>query len=282
MSVEDICKIGESDWRVVGVDPAPKKSSTICFYDGESLGFAALKAHKLLKLMKDLKSKEDVLITWDAPLTGPPILEHGDEEHAECYFYFRWIEHFLRTNGTYKPPTGISTLGYAGCPHWAITKAATGLPILGPYCASSDDLPFHHVVSEKDKLCDKKANIIEVHPATAIYLGIYSSKEHNEINDWRYKQYRGIQKELFNKLMSTFFEDLQIKPCVDQIKSDDHLDAFVAWALGHLYVTQSENQPVVRIMGNWKTGSMLLPWDKDLFSGFDAFFESNDVASLIG
>jgi hypothetical protein len=283
VSIENVLPDSKSGWRVVGVDPAPKKPSTICYFDGKSLVFAALKAHELLNFMNDLKSEQNILITWDAPLTGPPTLKHGSEEHAECYFYYRWIEHFLSKNGTFKPPTGISTLGYAGCPHWAITKAATGLPILGPYCSRSKDLPFHHVVSDKDKLSDQKASIIEVHPALAMYHWLKDVEELKIRENWKYKNLSKIQEkgvcELYYKNLKSELNN-QLKPITlpGKIDDADELDAFVAWALGYLYVMQPEGQQKARILGNQETGSMLLPWDEDIFSGFDAFLKSNDVA----
>lgn len=272
MNTEDICAVNGSKWRVIGIDPAPKKPSAICYYDNENLVFKALKTHELLKLMNDLKSQKNILITWDAPLTGPPILEHGGEEHPECYFYHRCIETFFRKNEDFKTPAGISTLGYAGCPHWAITKAATGLPILGPYCSRSEVLPFHHIVSDENRLSEQKPNIIEVHPAAAIYFGLHFSGQHEGIKDWRYKKYKSVRKELFEKLMATFFKDIPIKIDFGQIKSDDHLDAFVGWALGYLYAQGKKEE--VQILGNRCTGSMLLPHNKGLTLDFYNFIKS--------
>lgn len=145
---EDIQASPGSDWRVVGVDPAPKKPSVICYLKDGQLLFKKLKIHEVLRLMNGLQNEGRVLITWDAPLTGPPVLNYGEKEHNECYFYYRWIELYFSKYGVVKTPKGISTLGYAGCPHWAITKAATGLPLVGPYCRKSEELPFHHIDSK--------------------------------------------------------------------------------------------------------------------------------------
>ncbi len=281
MSVEDICKIGESDWRVIGVDPAPANKSTVCFLGENGLAFKDLKHHELLHFIQSCKGKPEVLVVWDAPLTGPPELEHLTKgEYTQGYFTQRDIEKlFMRQEYGYQPPTGINTQGYSGCQHWTITKAMTGLPLLGPYC-QKQNLPFNHVsenVESKVLRGLSQPCIVEAHPALAIYLWLKDTFQKDD-PVWKYKVktekndgtvFTKAKKR--EKILSGL--KTKIKTSVPEtVASDDELDAFVAWALGYLYVTQSEKQTAVRILGNQKTGSMLLPYDEKLFDKFKTEF----------
>jgi hypothetical protein len=109
--------------KVIGVDPAPKKGATI--YDPTSDangGWATVNACELPDHVTTLvNSRDDLLICWDAPLTA------GKQGETGCY-YERPIERFFRNQKRWTAPKGISIRAYAGCPHWAVTRAAVGLP----------------------------------------------------------------------------------------------------------------------------------------------------------
>lgn len=252
MSVEDICKIGESDWRVVGVDPAPANKSTVCFLGENGLAFKDLKHQELLHFIQSCKGKPKVLVVWDAPLTGPPGLEHlTNENYPEGYFTKRWIEKYFSRDSGCKTPTGISTRNYSELSHWTITKAFTGLPLLGPYC-EKDQLPFNHLVSAKTEFSEDRPNIVETHPAVALFLWLRSALDFLDPT-WKYKADTNWKKifPLLKERLNGFL------PTPERVKTHDELDAFVAWALGCLYTGGKKDE--VQILGDRCTGSMLLP-----------------------
>lgn len=282
MSVEDICKVGESDWRVIGVDPAPSKKSTICYAIEGDLAFEKLIPNQLHEfLISCQETDKRVLIVWDAPLTGPKVLKPPTEgEYPEKNFSQRTIERFFgKSSNAHYTPDGINTLNYSGCQHWTITKAMTGLPLLGLYC-QKQNLPFNHVSENVESKVLKGLSqpcIVEAHPALAIYLWlkdtfqkdnpVWKYKVKTEKNDGTVFTKAKKREKILNGLKT------KIKASVPEtVASDDQLDAFVAWALGYLYVTQPEGQQKVRILGNQKTGSMLLPYDEKLFDKFKRAF----------
>lgn len=256
--------------KIVGIDPAPGSDSVLCFYDGEKLVFKSLKANELFHFLKSCEAQKNVLITWDAPLTGPPLFPRTDErKYAKGDFTQRDIEKFFMRKGYgHKPPSGISTQGYSGCQHWTITKALTGLPLLGPYC-QQDDLPFYHVVSAEEELTGDKPNIVEVHPALAIYLWIDYFSPPFKVENWNYKQDDDVRTTLLRHLCTGPLENISKKLDKAKVYSDDHLDAFVAWALGHYLANQDTTDPKVKVMGDQKRGSMLLPYVPQIFEGFE-------------
>ena len=88
--------------KVIGIDPAPAKETVI--YDGAK--FITKDAVALKNYLEDIKKSEDnVLICWDAPLTGglSENFEDGDSP-----FYQRRIEQLI--NKIMPKVEGISTL----------------------------------------------------------------------------------------------------------------------------------------------------------------------------
>lgn len=265
------------EFRVVGIDPAPSSDSVLCFYDGEELVFKSLTANKVLHFLQTCEGQGSVLITWDAPLTGPALFSTSDDrKYARGDFTQRDVEKFfMRKEYGHKPPSGINTQGYSGCQHWTITKALTGLPLLGPYC-QRDDLPFHHIVSEEKKLRKDKPNIVEVHPALAIYLWIEYFSTPFKVKNWNYKKEDDLRTTLLRHLRNGPLENISKKLDEDKIYSDDHLDAFVAWALGYYLANQVTTDPKVKVMGDQKRGSMLLPYIPEVFKAFEKHFPKSE------
>jgi len=110
--------------KVIGIDPAPSKK-TVIYNDID--GFTEIEADKLKKYLDDefKNSEEDILICWDAPLTGGKPINFNQKIEKYNPFYQRKIEQLINATVQVK---GISTMGYAGCPHWSITQYCLGLP----------------------------------------------------------------------------------------------------------------------------------------------------------
>ena len=89
--------------KVVGIDPAPKRGLTV--FDGTDQHIPPSDA---ADFMRDLESEPDVLICWDAPLTGPSqVALNGNGVGFESDFTQRPIESFFRQQKTgFKTPKG--------------------------------------------------------------------------------------------------------------------------------------------------------------------------------
>ena len=53
--------------KVIGIDPAPAKGLHV--YDGEHMH---LPIRQVQTFFEETKAEQDLLLCWDAPLTGPP------------------------------------------------------------------------------------------------------------------------------------------------------------------------------------------------------------------
>ena len=191
-----------SDIKVIGIDPAPSKKSTVFDGDGliekkfsactcigtkiEETNFYSCKPKELINLINYIKGcDEKILICWDAPLTGPDfnnIKEFKNSKKVKFYegnFSDRKIEKWLRDliheikeNGNPKrqkkdSAKGVSVSHYSGCTHWTISQYIFGLPRIGKN--NSEKLPFELVKCDE---CKNHINhhIVEVHPAVAMYF----------------------------------------------------------------------------------------------------------------
>lgn len=265
-----------TNWRVIGIDPAPSKKSVVCYYSGDNLLFKSFDAQQLQEFLTSCKEEtSNAFLVWDAPLTGPKVLEpNTGEPYPEKNFSQRDIERFFgNSTEAYKTPKGINTLNYSGCQHWTITRAMTGLPKVGQYC-QSDGLPFNHIEDSTSFNKLKPPYIVETHPALAIFLllkGCFSFDD--PVWDYKNSTKPDNSKMTMETKMEKILYALKHKielPSYDQVTSDDQLDALVSWVLGYQYLTQ--NQPKVSILGNSRTGSMLLPYNEALFNDFETTY----------
>lgn len=251
------------DIKVIGIDPAPGKQSTV-YSEKDEDGFKSFYANELKKYLDEQKAP--VLICWDAPLTGP---RNPDAEQILPGDYTqRQIESFFKQQQGMKTPTGISVQGYASCPHWAITRALLGLPRVGPYDTPWQDLPFQLLASEEDKTQSAPPGkyVVEVHPAVALWLWLRPQ------DDYVYKPNKNTSKAKAKAKSLCFYR--QLKKQFPQIKlpmtiaNDDQLDALVAWLLGKLWV-ESHNEVI--LLGSMETGAMLLPQSEALMLKWKKF-----------
>ena len=105
--------------RIVGIDPAPSKGLHV--FDGQH---AQVPVEHCRAFLAELESSPNVLLCWDAPLTGPSSGTVAGNEAVGRDFTQRLVESFFRKASTgFKAPKGVSVLGYAGCPHWTLGRS---------------------------------------------------------------------------------------------------------------------------------------------------------------
>lgn len=255
--------------KIIGIDPAPGKKSYV--FDGQVCkGHSAesLQAY----LIKQNSGQEDVLLCWDAPLTGPKNPDSNRFEPSD--HTQRGIETFFRkSKWDFKAPKGISVQGYSGCSHWSITRRLIGLPRVGPWDADYEELPFKLICSGPPP-AKKGKYIVEVHPAVALWL--WCKNRWN--GDWEYKR----SKSTLNDLWTCFCEAVEAGAFLgaddDRLstftpQSDDEFDAYIAWLLGKLWV---ENTDRVVLLGSKQTGSFLLPNVPNLLDQWHLFLRETE------
>lgn len=236
--------------KIIGIDPAPTKKSTV--YDGNK--FVDYDYKELKEYLEELnQSSEGILICWDAPLSF--------SLDCETPFSKRIIEKFFSRKEGYKTPEGISIMGYSTCPHWMISQYLLGYPKINSIDANSID-PFN-LVFKNSNLVGKKS-ITEVHPALALWLWC---KQGTTRKNWTYKKDDKVFNALKDILISKGIVSVEKAKYID---NDDKLDAYIAWKLGELWVTNNDQ---VIILGDNKTGSLLLPKNENVIRGFNKFKE---------
>lgn len=241
--------------KVIGIDPAPSKKSTV--YSEEGFQYLDYKSLQIYLSKLENAKDESVIICWDAPLSfGLP----DNTTYKFSPFYTRKVEYFFSSylEEIEQPPQGISVLGYAGCSHWAISQYMLGYPKLDRFIDSESKFTLLLTNEELDRFKSKKGRYVtEVHPALAIWLWCRHDKM---ITDWKYKKNKAVFNQIIKALKSidTFKE-------MPTIKNDDELDAYIAWKLGNEWISGNDK---VKILGDKNTGSFLLPYDKTLFETF--------------
>lgn len=254
--------------NVVGIDPAPQKGLQVFSGDG---GDRYVKVDGARSYVAELHtSQSDVLVCWDAPLTGPPSnVLIGCDAMGSAYTQ-RPIESFFQREAYgFKSPKGISVRGYSGCPHWTISRSLIGLPRVGPF-DRVEGLPFTLLTADQPPT--RGHNIVEVHPALALWL--WCKKGRRKDADWEYKKNLSTRGSLWNKLTNIAerkknYVELQKWPAPnDNVPNDDMMDARVAWLLGRLWLA---NRGDVVLLGNADTGAMLVPRVDGLEDAFQEF-----------
>jgi len=240
------------EMKVIGIDPAPKKPTTV--YDAHDGGWSTVEASDLPAYIVNCSEAEDgVLICWDAPLTTGNAAATGG-------YYARLIERFFQTQQNYTAPKGISVLAYAGCPHWAVTRAAIGLPRVGMFDCLPDKLPFH-LCAEGDRPSDMSGKyIVEVHPAVAIWLWCQGN---NPQGDWQYKRQAAHRENLWAYMEHILAPYAPARPP----KNDDEFDAYVAYLLGSKWLADGD----VILLGNAEVGSFLVPNDDGIQEALNGY-----------
>lgn len=246
--------------KIVGVDPAPAKGlSTFDGLDGDTaIGGAR-------QYLSDLAGEEDLLLCWDAPLTGPPTSVTVGGEGTDSDFSKRTIEKFFcRSETGFKAPSGISVMSYSTCPHWALSRSLLGYPRVGPYDLPSESLPFR--LAPESKPPKRGRHLVKVHPAVAIWLWCRIFEPNWK--EWHYKKSRETLKKLWDLVLSEPAVSGSLsKSASGTPPSHDAFDARIAFLLGRLWLDGSGS---VVLLGGAEHGAILLP----RFPGLEEAFES--------
>jgi hypothetical protein len=250
--------------RVSGIDPAPKRGLTV--FDGADHD---IKLEDSAAFVADLASEDDLLLCWDAPLTGPPSSVLGGAAAKGPAFTQRPIESFFsRTDTGFKTPKGISVQGYSSCAHWAITRNLLGLPRVGRFDAQVESLPFLPLTGDNQRpVCGRC--VVEVHPALALWL--WSRQRRDATASWLYKKDRSLLLELWLELLTVPGVANALHGAQATVpKSDDELDARLAYVLGRLWL---DDPAAVVLLGDADTGTFLVPFVPGIEQAFRSFVE---------
>ncbi|MGE0786789.1 MAG: DUF429 domain-containing protein [Sandaracinaceae bacterium] len=239
---------------VVGIDPASGKKGSYVFAPEAGLDRANQSAAELKATLRSIReTHRDVLVCWDAPLTGPPQPDASDPGNL--------IERGIETR--YAKLTrnveGVKVRGYAQLSHWVITRHVLGLPRVGGFDAELRALPFMPVFSPEPP--SGGAHVAEVHPTLAAwawlgesfeaYKGSGSAEAHRGAirNNWEALRSRSV----LASVNARFGSQLDLPNTMSGL--DDALDARVAWLLGTLWVEGAG----VTLEGSETEGSFLMP-----------------------
>lgn len=248
--------------RVCGIDPAPKKGLSV--FDGQDHHIPLREARSYIS---SLETASDLLICWDAPLTGPPcvVVEGGEADGSA--FSQRPIESFFsRAETGFKTPQGISVRGYSGCPHWALSRSLIGLPKTGPFDATT--VPFQ-LISEDAQNNIRGPHVVEVHPALALWLWCRPSCDTNSV--WIYKKDASVLGYFWDQLLHiSAFAKVLPSASLAAPSSDDEIDARIAYVLGCLWLDDPQS---VILLGDKDHGTFLLPRVSGLEDAFQTFLE---------
>ncbi|HUP24010.1 MAG TPA: DUF429 domain-containing protein [Thermoanaerobaculia bacterium] len=217
---------------VIGIDPAPKKPAAIWSEDGLTrLPPAALRTFLEIKIA----GPRAIIIVWDSPLAFSPTEGFSD----------RPIDRAARAWRSEKVREGriedkaVAVRPFSGCPHWAISCHALGLP----FGDTIDDLTLY-APNEADPKPDHGL-VVEVHPAVAL-AALWIDRQ----IEGSFPRYKGSKAERGGPKAIAERLDFPVEASED----DDALDAFVAYYLGR-QVARGESA----VVGVTNRGSYLLP-----------------------
>lgn len=172
-------------------------------------------------------------------------------------------------------------LPFSGCPHWALTRCLLGLPRVGQFDMPVESLPFQLATCNDERPVYGR-HVVEVHPAVALWLWCREGRSvtaswHYNTASWYYKKDRAVLLELWDILRkvpavaTVLYEVQDIVP-----KSDDQLDARIAYALGRLWL---DDPASVLLLGNADTGAFLVPSVPGIEDAFRSFIAGLPDAS---
>jgi len=231
---------------VLGIDPAPAKQSVV--FDGKR--FYHFTPKELKEYIDILTIQEEPLfVAWDAPLSAAL----GEDDFS---LTIRRIERFFNRNGRWAKemfiPEGISTLGFASCPHWSISQYIFGYPAIN--VNYHNGMKFELVMDNEVPFQERAGHFItEIHPALSMWILLKESIDDPLFNDsWKYKgdSSKSTKKRshiIVEHLFTLAITQEYIDTSKISISMDDELDAFVCWLMGRALV---DGDPRVRIYGD--------------------------------
>jgi hypothetical protein len=251
------------DVLIVGVDPASGKGSSVFYFEPtkqEVFYEPKYGPEELEGFLREIRDKyQRVLLAWDAPLTGTGANYQASQTQ-------RLIETFLNKKEIKK--VGANTQGYAGLSHWVISRKLLGLPRVGKFDMSHDSLPFR-LIFKREKLRDNKNCVVEVHPALAL---AYLLPEMIPYKSGNVEHRKKAVKANFLALSTTpFFKNLQQGAQINEVKDDDHLDAFIAYGLAYNWL--HSDQVIMLNESGEKDGGLLMPIGFEFSTHYSKFVE---------
>ena len=232
----------EKSWYIVGVDPAPAKETVLCHGDGR---FDRLPPRDLRAWFYQLlENHENVLIAWDAPLgfDSDDFYDRRIDKAAR-----KWISSLVEKGRI--EDKAVNAEQFAMLPHWAVSCHAVGYP----FGSTPGRL----------RLADHINNghcLVEVHPAVALAVWWTEQQAEHPL-----KQYKNNRQEAAMIAGTLGFPS-------QAGTDDDHLDAYVAFKLGGMFL-----QDQARWVGSALFGGYVLP-DCPGTDALEAFFETEKNA----
>ena len=173
----DTNTMAPGQWKVVGIDPAPSKKTTVWAVEGTE----EIKAAQVPEWVADLVTDhERLLIAWDAPLSFDSTISCSDRPVDRALRAVLKAEHRI-------DPGAASILPFSGCSHWAITCSALGYPF-GPKPGSLQLAP----VDLPRNLDTTGAYLIEVHPAVTLAVWWLESKTGKKMRRYKGKDFAAV------------------------------------------------------------------------------------------
>ena len=249
--------------RVIAIDPAPAKPSTV--FDGTS--YSCMSAPELRHYVNLIACQgPGTLVCWDAPLTGPTDVAQAGSGRYD--FTKRPIERFFSLEATgFKTPKGISVLGYGACPHWTITRSLLGLPRVGAFDAPESELPIS-LVTQLGHLDAHRPSVVEIHPALAAWL--WCRDERADGASWLYKGKGNSERQVRMEMWGIIRERAEVAENLPCPKTDDEFDAAVGYILGTLLMRdQASASQRCTIVGNARAGAFVVPYDPVLIAAWE-------------
>jgi len=223
---------------IIGVDPAPSKPSTICL-DGET--FIKVPPDRLkIWVRQQVETHEGLLIAWDAPLSFNPANGYSDRPIDKA------VRAFIKTHKARIAAGAVSVLPFSGCPHWAITSDALGLPLsdgTGTLSLIATPITRRHLTG---------AYAIEVHPAVTLALWWLDINAPGPM--LRYKPGGKLSAAEVRQNRGRLVEMLSGFGLPSNVSDDDEIDAWVAWRMAEDF---SKGDAVM--IGDSQAGSYVLP-----------------------
>lgn len=252
--------------KIIGIDPAPLKKNVI--FDGET--FRRLSVDALKAYLDGMG--EDVLVCWNAPLN------RGDS-HGHGGFFSRRIERFLRSRMT-GMPEGLGAVGYAACPHWTVSQYCLGYPVINEASVKKEGYRFE--LLESGSCPGMGRYVVETQPAASLWLLL---RDRVVSREWPYRGNGEFRQEIVDKLFKLPCFSSELRALKHNLEDEYRLshdqfprhlrrfdegmvDAFVAWLTGRMY---SENGGRAKILGDRRSGTMLLAYDREFFDAFDRY-----------